>query len=103
MVNYDPKHPTESKLQHALGYFMQYEATKDLVRDHFVIALGKCASRGAWQFVPKDEPLEKCLLLVTTPDGKVLRREGVYGNPDEGLKRTKAVLEEWRKMESGPR
>lgn len=47
------------------------------------------------QLIPADDPLENCLLTVMSPDKTILLQEGVYANPDEGLKRVREVIEKW--------
>lgn len=92
LVIYDQDHPSQSKLYYSLGYFLDYFTTKKLVDDHFVAALVPLSSSGAKDLVPQDDPLENALWVVLNTDGKILRREGVYANPDEGLKRVRAVI-----------
>ena len=94
LVIYDPAHPTRSKLDWALGYFMEYQATKRLVDQHFVPVLGPSTDPSLSKLVPEDDPLELCLWVVLNADGEVLRRERVYANPDEGLKRVRAIIAE---------
>ncbi|WP_323166067.1 hypothetical protein [Pseudomonas bubulae] len=91
-VIYDETHPRQSKLTHSLGYFMEYHTTKKLVDEYFVPAVVKVSNKQAAALVPKDDPLENCLWVVMKASGEVLRREGVYANPDEGLKRVRAVI-----------
>jgi hypothetical protein len=43
--------------------------------------------------VPEEDALENCRWVVLNAAGKVLRSESVYANPDEGLLRTRKVLE----------
>ena len=92
LVIYDEEHPSKSKLDYSLGCFLDYFATKKLLEQHFVCALLPASAPGVRDFVPNDEPLENALLVVTNAAGDVLRREGVYANPDEGLKRVRAVI-----------
>lgn len=93
LVIYNESHPTKSKLFYSLGCFMDYFTTKQLVHDHFVAALVSSKDQDAASLVPVDNPLENCLWVVLGRDGKVLVREGVYANPDEGLKRVRQVIE----------
>ncbi len=102
MVIYDSKHPKRSKLDHSLGHFLEYNTTKKLVQDNFVQALIDVHSEGARQFLPADDPLEKALWVVLAPNGEILHREGVYANPDEGLKRTRGAIEAWTKKCTQP-
>lgn len=92
IVIYDEEHPTTSKLDYSLGCFLDYFATKKLLQQHFVCALLPASASGVREYVPADDPLENALLVVTSPAGEVLRREGVYANPDEGLKRVRSVI-----------
>lgn len=91
-IIYDADHPTRGKLDFSLGYFMEYQTTKRLVDQHFVTVVGPSSDPDLGALVPADDPLELCLWVVLTPDGAVLRREGVYANPDEGMKRVRAVV-----------
>lgn len=92
LVIYDDAHPSKSQLYYALGCFLDYFTTKKLVEDHFVAALVPVQEPGARELIPEDNPLEKCLWVVLSPDGAIVRREGVYANPDEGLKRVREVV-----------
>mgnify|MGYP003649207648 CR=1 FL=1 len=94
LVIYDEDHPTKSKLFYSLGCFMDYFTTKKLVDDHFVPALVSSKNHDAAELVPSDDPLENCLWVVLRKDGEILVREGVYANPDEGLKRVRRVIEQ---------
>lgn len=96
MVIYDDNHPTKSKLNFSLGYFLEYDTTKRLVRDHFVQVI-QPLSPDVMQYIPADEPLENCLLVILSPSGTIIRREGVYANPDEGLKRTRELITAWER------
>lgn len=94
LVIFDEKHPTKSKLYYSLGCFLDYFATKKLVEDHFVAALISVdSSAEVRKLVPENDPLENCLWVVLSPDGEILRREGVYANPDEGLARVRSVIQ----------
>ncbi|WP_147194803.1 hypothetical protein [Pantoea sp. CCBC3-3-1] len=97
-VIYDETHPKLSKLIYSLGYFMEYHTTKKLVDEYFVIAILKASHEEVTRLVPSDDPLENCLWVVMTPSGKILKREGVYANPDEGLKRVRAVIADVDKL-----
>lgn len=97
VVIYDEHHPTMSKLEYSLGYFMEYQATKRLVDTYFVPAIIKASEEKAKMLVPEDDPLENCLWVVLDTHGKILSREGVYANPDEGLKRVRAVIASYGK------
>lgn len=92
VVVYDPDHPTHSKLDHSLGYFMEYQTVKRLVSQNFVPIVGPSSDPSLSELVPGDDPLENCLWVVMTPDGAILRREGVYANPDVGLSRVREVI-----------
>lgn len=92
IVVYDPDHPTRSKLEFSLGYFMEYQTTKRLVDQHFVAVVGPSNDPALGALVPEDNPLELCLWVVLAPGGEILRREGVYANSDEGMKRVRAVV-----------
>lgn len=71
---------------------MSYFSTKRLVQDHFVVAVVPTTDKFAASLVPPDDPLENCLWVVLGADGQILRREGVYANSDEGLKRVREVV-----------
>jgi len=100
IVIYDKTRPKLSKLDYSLGYFMEYETTKKLVNNNFVQVLIESEKPGVKELISPEEPLENCLLTILTPDNKILRQEGVYGNPDEGLRRTKEIIEKWNKTSS---
>ncbi|WP_407291305.1 hypothetical protein [Stutzerimonas zhaodongensis] len=94
LVIYDENHPSKSKLYYSLGYFLEYHTTKRLVMDHFISALVPQSDKDAAALVPPDDPLENCLWVVLNQDGSIIRRESVYANPDEGLKRVRGVVRE---------
>jgi hypothetical protein len=94
VVIFDPAHPQHSQLNYALGCFMGYQTTKRLVDEYFVPIVGPSADPQLSALVPEDEPLELCLWVVLNPAGQVLRREGVYANSDEGMKRVREVIRE---------
>lgn len=92
VVVYDPDHPTHSKLDFTLGYFMEYQTVKRLVDKHFVPIVGPSSDPLLAELVPEDDPLEKCLWVVLNADGQIIRREGLYANPDVGLERIRQVI-----------
>lgn len=92
LIIYDEGHPSKSKLYYSLGCFMDYFTTKRLVQDHFITALVPNTDEDAASLIPPDDPLENCLWVVLDPSGGIIRREGVYANPDEGLKRVRTVV-----------
>lgn len=91
-VIFDAEHPSHSKLDFSLGYFLEYQTTKRLVDQHFVAVVGASNEPSLGALVPENDPLENCLWVVITPEGAILRREGVYANPDEGMRRVREVL-----------
>jgi hypothetical protein len=95
VVIFDPAHPTRSKLNYALGYFMEYQTTKRLVEEHFVAVVGPSSDPQLSRLVPDDDPLEACLWVVLNSSGNILRRESLYPAPDEGLKRVREVIAEF--------
>jgi hypothetical protein len=88
LVIYDQEHPTNSELNYALGAFTSYELTKRLINDYFIQAVVPSTDPGVQQYIA-DYHMELCLLVVLNSKGKVLRKEGVYANADEGLKRVR--------------
>lgn len=93
-VIFDPEHPRHSKIDFTLGYFMEFQTTERLVDQHFVALVGPSSDPDLGALVPADNPLEACLWVVIAPDGTILRREGLYANPDEGLSRVRGVIAE---------
>lgn len=91
-VIYDETNPHISKLIYSLSHFMEYHTTKKLVDEYFTTAIVKASNEKAASLVPDNDPLENCLWVVMTPTGEILTREGVYANPDEGLKRVRAAI-----------
>ena len=91
-VIYDEAHPSLSKLAFSLGYFMEYQTTKRLVDEHFVPLIGPSSDPLLAALVPEDNPLENCLWVVLDLEGKVIRREGVIANPDEGMRLVREVI-----------
>ncbi|PSR56086.1 hypothetical protein AHMF7605_22570 [Adhaeribacter arboris] len=95
MVIYDDSNPTKSKLKHALGYFTEYETTKNLIKENFIQVLVDKDVPNVAEFIPIEDPLENCLLVILTPNGTILRQEGVSGNPDVGLGRVRQAISDW--------
>ncbi len=91
-VIYDPEHPSKSKLAYSLGYFLEYATTRKLVDDNFVCAMFSVQDEGIINYVPDDDPLENCRMVILSQEGRLLHGEGVYANPDEGLQRTRAAI-----------
>ncbi|ASN85125.1 hypothetical protein D5073_21040 [Pectobacterium versatile] len=92
IVIYGHEHPSNSRIEYSLGYFMEYHTTKKLVDQNFVAAVVPNLTPDVIALVPPDDPLENCLCIVMQPNGNIIRREGVYANPDEGMKRVRAVI-----------
>ena len=70
---------------------MEWETTKRLVDEHFVVAVGPSSDAKFGSLVPTDDPLEVCRWIVLNVD-KVVRTESVYANPSEGRKRVLTVI-----------
>lgn len=83
VVLYDDRHPLLSKLDHSLGYFMEYEATKALVNEHFVVAIVPISDG---RRLVSTGTLEAARWFVLDKEGEILDQRDVYANPDEGLK-----------------
>lgn len=92
LVIYDAEHPTRSKLAFTLGYFLEYQTTRKLVDEYFEAAVAPVSSLPDKALVPPEDPLEKPRWVVLAPDGRVIRSEGLYANPDVGLERTREVI-----------
>lgn len=95
-VIYDENHLLKSRIEHVLGYFMEYETTKKLVEENFVAALIPVEEGSVRGLIPEDDPLEKCRLVVLRPDGSVMASEGVYANADVGLGRVREIMNDWK-------
>ena len=93
LVIYDPEHSTNSKLVHSLGYFSQYEITKRLINENFIQAIIPSTSYEIKKYIPDNYHMENCLLVVFDKNGIIIRQEGVYANPDEGLKRVRVDID----------
>jgi hypothetical protein len=91
MVIYDGNHPLKSRLDWALGYFMEYETTKRLVKEYFIQVIVDSTKEDVHYYIPKDDPLETCLLVILYKD-QIIRQETVYANMDEGLKRVRESI-----------
>ena len=100
VVVYDKSNPKLSKLEYSLGYFMEYETTKKLVSNNFIQVLIDSEKPEVKELIPAEEPLENCMLTVLTPENEIIRQEGVYANPDEGLKRVREIIAKWNKTTS---
>jgi serine/threonine protein kinase len=87
-VLYDDKHAQLSKLDYTLGNFMEYEETKQLVLEQFVVALIPVSD--ALHLIPSGM-LETARWFLLGADGSILGQEDVYANPTEGLKVVKTL------------
>ena len=83
VVVYDDKHRLLSKLDYTLGYFMEYEATKTLVHERFVVAVIPVSD--GKHLVPAGA-LEVARWFLLDKEGEILDQRDVDANPDEGLK-----------------
>lgn len=92
LVIYDSNHPTRSKLAFTLGYFLEYETTRKLVDEHFVVAVVASTDVKASGLVPANDPLERARWVILSWDGTVLHSEGLRANPDEGLEQTRNAI-----------
>jgi hypothetical protein len=93
LVIYDNEHSTNSQLDYSLGYFTQYEQTKRLINQNFIQAIIPTSSLDTHKYIPDNYHMENCLLVVIDKKGHIIRQEGVYANPDEGLKRVREDFE----------
>jgi hypothetical protein len=93
LVIYDKEHSTRSNLDYSLGYFTNYEMTKRLINQYFIQVIVPSSDPDASKLIPEDYHMENCLLVVIDTKNKVIRKEGVYANPDEGLKRVRLDIE----------
>jgi hypothetical protein len=92
IVIYDGHHSTLSDLQYCLGYYMEWQETKRLVDEHFVVVVGPRQNGSLDNLVPEDEPLEQCWSIIQNQDGKVIASEFLYPNSFEGRKRVRAAI-----------
>jgi serine/threonine-protein kinase len=92
VVLFDENHPLMSKLDHALGYFMEYEATKALVDTHFVVAVIPLSA--GRNLIPTGA-LELVRWFVLDKEGEILDEQDVYANPAQGLKAVTELKERW--------
>lgn len=99
VIIYDAEHPTKSNLSYALGHFLQYQTTRKLVDKHFFCVLAEHSGETAKTLVPPEDALENCRWVVLNTAGEVLRSESLKANPDEGLRRTREVLEQISALE----
>jgi serine/threonine-protein kinase len=93
LIVFDSTKPKKSEIEHALGYFMQRQSTKDEVARHFVQAIVDVHRLRDRNLVPAEETLESCLWLVLDLKGRSHITESVYANPDEGAKRVHAAVQ----------
>jgi eukaryotic-like serine/threonine-protein kinase len=91
-VLYDDKHSSLSRIDFALGYFLEYESTRNLVEGKFITVLVPVGEAHSAALVPADDPLETARLVILAADGSTLASETVYPNADEGLKRVQGFL-----------
>lgn len=92
IIVYDANHPSKSKLKYSAGYFLEYGSTREIINNSFVIAVLANDEASVSKLIPEDDPLENSRWIVMQEDGRIIRSEGLYANPDEGLKRTREVI-----------
>lgn len=95
LVIFDESSESFSNLDYLLGSFVRHRATKDLVDEHFVVAMVPSSQQGAPLLVPADDHLEEAIWVVLAPDGAVLVQEHLYPNADEGMKSVKKAIHLW--------
>lgn len=93
VVIFDPDHPTKSNLAYAVGHFLQYKTTRKLVDQSFVCCMVSVSDETAKALIPTEDALDNCRWVVLNIQGDVLRSESLYANPDEGLARTREVID----------
>jgi hypothetical protein len=98
---YDENHSSRSRMDYCLAYFMEWEITKRLVDQHFVVAIGASSDPAFGELVPADDLLEECRWIVLDGE-KVIRSEPFYANPREGRKRVLAIIEAITKSRATP-
>jgi len=91
-VIFDEDHPSRSRLNYGLGYFMEWESTKRLVDEHFVCILGPSTDAELGALIPPDDPLEEARIVIMDIEKNIIRSESVYANPSEGRKRIRAAV-----------
>ncbi|POR59503.1 hypothetical protein [Pseudomonas syringae] len=89
-VVFDENHPLLSKLDHALGYFMENETKKALVDTHFVVAVTPISA--GRNLVPTGA-LELVRWFVLDKQGEIPDQQDVYANASEGLKAVTELTE----------
>lgn len=82
-IVFDENHSTRSELDYHFGNFMKWEATKRLVDQHFVAALGPSSDSGFCALVPPGVPLEQCRWAVLNGAGHIVDSGYVHGNPSD--------------------
>jgi hypothetical protein len=95
LVVFDQDNPKKSRIDYYLRWFMEYDSTKQLVEENFIQVLASSTDEGVSEYIPLDDPLEHCLLLVLTPNGEIIRRKGVPGNPDDALNFVRECISLW--------
>jgi len=74
-----------------MKYFAEREETKKLLKDNFILVLLDRKHQDVKKYIP-DGNIEKAQWVLIGPDGKVIKQEAVYGNPDVGLKTVKELI-----------
>ena len=92
VVVYDREHPLRSSLDYYFGNFMSWHATKRLVDQHFVPAIGDLNDPGFHAIVPSGDPMEQCRWGLLDSDGKLLQGGRVHGNPSDSYELIKKLV-----------
>ena len=74
-----------------MKYFAELEETKKLLKDNFILVLLDRKHQDVKKYIP-DGNIEKAQWVLISPDGKVIKQDAVYGNPDVGLKTVKELI-----------
>lgn len=83
LVVFDEKHQSFSELDHALGYFMEYENNKNIVHENFITAITPLSES---KDICKSEHLETVRWHLIDKNGHCLSQDDVYANPKEGAR-----------------
>lgn len=74
-----------------MKYFAERDETKKLLKDNFILVLLDREHKDVERYMPARN-IEKAQWVLIGYDGKMVKSEQVYGNPDSGLKIVKELV-----------
>ena len=92
VVAYDPSVPSDGKIGHSARYFFEYQETRRLVHDNFIVLLTKAEELGEWGQA-LNISTERPVYIAFNKQLNPVKSGRLNGNPDTGLSEIKGLIE----------